>query len=181
MKTVKTTIIAILLASAGSLAGQQEFDQTAYLYSAGSETSVSTKSVTVKENYSAKAEFTLSFSQAASAFENANFEHAAELYESAAALSPRSIESHVGAGVSRYLSGNNALARIHFISALKLDPDHAESHFGLARVQIETGDFADVCEHLRYAVAGGLEEARAVMDQYCDETQAEARGDYRDF
>lgn len=180
MKTIKTTTTAILMTVAVSLAGQHDFDQTAYLY-ADEVSHTSENPNALNEDYHLIRKFESAMTVGAHALESADCETAADAYELAAKLSPESVEANFGAGISRYLSGNVESARLHFISALKLDPDHAQSHFGLARVQIQTGALRDVCEHLRYAVSGGLEEARTLMDRYCDETPDEAAGDYRDF
>ena len=181
MKTIRPIITVILIVAAGSLPAQHYFEQTAYLD--WTEKSMDQRKATIPDNNgrSAKQQFANAMTVADAAAADFEHEAAADLYEFAAGVFPGSVEAHCGAGISRYLSGNIELARLHFISALKSDPDHARSHFGLAQVQIQTGAISDVCEHLRFAFKGGVGEARNLMDRYCTETQTDATGDYRDF
>lgn len=184
MKTIKTTISAFLIVLAGALAGQSVqhgFDETAFLDVPEEARQASENPKTANREYTAKQKFDHAMAEASTAMIRSNYVAAVGWYEFAALNSPHSVDANFGAGLAHYLSGNLALAGAYFISALRLSPDHAESHFGLARVQIESGNHSDVCEHLSFAIAGGLEGAQALRNQYCRETQAEARGDYRGF
>lgn len=184
MNTIKTTISAFLMFLASALAGQSvqhNFDDTAFLDVSEGAIQASEPPETVPKGSTAKHKFDNAMDEASAAMGRLNYRAAVGWYEVAALSSPHSVDANFGAGLAHFLSGNMEVAGSYFISALKLSPDHAESHFGLAQVQVASGNNTDVCEHLRFAIAGGLEEAQSLNNQYCRETQTEARGDYRGF
>ena len=82
-------------------------------------------------------------------------------------INPKFADAYQNRGVIKNALKSFSEALADFNQALKLKPDNAAVHLGRGISKFYLGDKTGACEDWRTASAGGVNDAAALINEYC--------------